>query len=730
MRISLRLKLAFLSLLLLLFPLLGLRLNTLLKNSLITSQKETLAFTARAVATALGNRGDLFAREQFHSLDRKKDLYLFQLSSVMRLDGLLDDWQPEYVQAKNFGAKRVQDGKHKKLSPSVSFRHLTGKQGIYLYAFFEVTDDAVVYRSKKSLHLDRSDHLQIVVEGDGWQRKYLVTSYASGWVNGFLMPSNPGRFPVVAPDVQGVWRETDRGYILELRMPLTLTGKRLAFTIVDVDDSATGRIIARVGTADLTRNQDPGWLLATSKAIEKILSTLDLPAARIRVVDSNHHVRAQVGSLRTVSPAVYSENRFMEHFIASLHELMQPLYRFFITSFSSEIPADAPQPTALDIQGITEGLAGKSSLASYLIKDGTVKVMAAITPLKDGDSTIGAVVVEQTTNSILALSNRLIEEILLLSVLAFLVGGGALLLFAFRISARIRRLRNQAASSITVDGRVHNDINPGNSRDEIGDLGQTLHSMLTQLKLQVEHRENMADNLEHEMRTPLAGIAASLKNLSRELENPSGTIQKYLDWAGRDVVRLEKLLTSIREATTLQEALQQEAQEVFDLGRALSLWIAHGWQQTRPDICFECSIPKSPVPVLGDPVRLRQAMDKLVDNAISFHALGTPVQISLQWQASQAILRVINRGSSIDPALQHQIFNSMVSSRKNKGALPHLGLGLYIVRTIITHHRGRVECVNLMGDDTGVCFTVILPAADNRGSSQTSGRATSVKHVY
>jgi signal transduction histidine kinase len=58
------------------------------------------------------------------------------------------------------------------------------------------------------------------------------------------------------------------------------------------------------------------------------------------------------------------------------------------------------------------------------------------------------------------------------------------------------------------------------ARDEIGDLGRTVYSMLNQLKQQVVHREKMADNLEHEMRTPLAGVAASLKNLEQELDDP------------------------------------------------------------------------------------------------------------------------------------------------------------------------------------------------------------------
>ncbi len=712
MRISLRIKLALVSLLLLLFPLLGMRLNTIIKNNLITSQEDTLSFTAQAVAAALASQADLFSREQFHALNRNNDLYLFQLFNAIRLDGQLADWHPEYDQAQFFGNQSSGDSEENSEPRNLGFRHLAGKQGKHLYAFFEVQDDHLVFRNRQSLRLDRSDHLQILIEGDGWRRRYLVSPHEPGWVNGFRMPDNPIKFPVIESGIQGVWRRTERGYVLEIRMPLALLGKRLSFTIVDVDDPEKRQITAQLGTA-AAGSEEPGWLLGTSKAIEAILQSLDRPYARIRVVDGNQRVRAQVGSLRAYRERDISRGGMTALMMERVHRLLQPLYRFFTTSFSADITDQVSQPTALDLKGIAEALAGNSSLTRYRMEDDKVEVMAAITPLRDGKEVVGAVVVEQTTNSILALSNRLIEETLSLSLLAFVLGGGVLLVFAFRISARIRRLRNQAAASLTDDGRVRNIIPTGKAGDEIGDLGNTLHSMLEQLKLQVEHREKMADNLEHEMRTPLAGVAASLKNLAEELGETSVEIQQYLAWAGRDVLRLEELLTSIREATTLQESLQLEAQEVFDLGRAVSLWLEHGWQQTCPEIAFVYEPPRQSVAVKGDPLRLRQAMDKLVENAVSFHAPGTAITLCLQLSGTTVSLQVINLGSSIDPSLQRQIFNSMVSSRPEKDDLPHLGLGLYIVRTITQYHGGTVRVDNLQDGQHGVVFTMILPVVES-----------------
>ncbi len=706
LRFSLRLKLALLSLLLLLFPLLGMRLNNSLKNSLITSQQDTLSLTAQAVSAALTNRNDLFDREQFHGLNQDRDLYLFQLSNIIRLDGRLDDWWPELSEAEEFGREHLISSPEDYVRQTLSFRHLAGKQDKFLYALFDVQDDHVVYRDKNSLRLDRSDHLQIVIEDHAGQRKYLITAYERGWVNGFLMPDNPIKFPVSEQRIQGVWQQNKNGYILEIRIPLELLGNKLAFIVADVDDEKSRTVKALIGTSNLKEDKAPGWLLTTSTPIEEILKSLDRPYARIRVVDRNQRIRAQVGSLRKAERLATKPDKLS----ARINELLRPLYRFFINPFLTEFKDQASQPTELDLQGIKEGLAGKHTITSYLMEDGQVEVMAAVTPLYEQEKIIGAVVVEQTTNSILFLSNRLIEETLSLSVLAFLFGGGILLLFAFRISARIRRLSNQAAAAITPDGRIQNTINRDGAGDEIGDLGRTLDSMLSQLQQQIEHREQMADNLEHEMRTPLAGVAASLKNLKQEQreENPPEHIMEYIQWAERDVQRLEELLTSIREATTLKNALLLDSMELLDFSKAVSMWLEHGWRLSFEKVDLVYQAQEYEMMVNGDPVRLRQALDKLVENAVSFHKPGTPIELKLAQHSDTISMQVINQGATIEPEMQQQIFNSMVSNRPLKDNRPHMGLGLYIVRTVLEHHRGRVSVQNLE-NGTGVMFTITLP---------------------
>jgi two-component system sensor histidine kinase ChvG len=114
---------------------------------------------------------------------------------------------------------------------------------------------------------------------------------------------------------------------------------------------------------------------------------------------------------------------------------------------------------------------------------------------------------------------------------------------------------------------------------------------------------------------------------------------------------------------------------------------------------------------------LAQMLDKLVDNAASFSPPAAEIQLRLgPLEAGYYCLAIRNHGPLLPAAMQHQLFDSMVSVRdssdKPAGAIPariHLGLGLHIVRLIVEFHRGKVEATNL-ADGSGVEFRVSVPA--------------------
>lgn len=193
---------------------------------------------------------------------------------------------------------------------------------------------------------------------------------------------------------------------------------------------------------------------------------------------------------------------------------------------------------------------------------------------------------------------------------------------------------------------------------------------------------------------------------------------------------MESLLTAIRDATSLREALEYDFPETFDIASALSLWLEHGWRPSYPGVEFICEVPPESILVHGDPDRLRQMLEKLIDNAVSFHAAETPVSLQLSAGQDSLELRISNEGNPIAPDMLGHIFNSMVSLRTQKETTPHLGLGLYIVRTIIEHHHGTIRAENLSDGRTGVCFIVSLPRQTKTLNHPQNNEKTNLDEGY
>ncbi len=743
LKISLRLKLALISLILLFIPVLGIKISEQIKRDLLVSQEETLIFSARAVATVLTEKPELFIQERFHPKNSAEMVYLLPLKHPIRLNAELDDWPEKEKKAKALTEKNLLFKAEQYTFDSFHALHMTGERGKYIYAFFSITDDRIVYRGTNSLRVDRSDHLQIRIEDNkGQLQQYQISPRQPGWVNGYLYDRR--ETAVLDTRIQGVWKETDSGYTIEIRLPRKMVGNKLSFALIDVDDSNTREIKyilsnsrkdhqqenlvlqgngkKRTEGKTQKKDQEPGWIISPSETIESILKTFDRPNFRVSIVDANQRIRATYGEL-TAQPAQPAKGQRKESYVPHLAgSLLAPIYQLFTRPFSNSIIANPEALSTLNLDGVKQALNGKTSLTRYTPptnstattaknnKKDPVEVMAAIVPLKNGKNTVGAVVVEQTTNTILTLQNKVIEESVTIAILAFVFGGLTLIFFASRISSRIRKVGRNAANAITSSGQIH-PIKPMGSKDEIGELSRTLSRMLNQLKVQSEFREQMADNLEHEMRTPLAGISASLKNLAGELAELPPKTQRYVNWALEDVKRLEALMTQIRDATSLQEMLSRDQREEFKLDLAIEFWLNEGWQPTFPETLFCYNCHQKNLIFHGDPQRIHQMLDKLLENAVSFHRPKTTIAIDLEQRGENLVISVQNEGSTIPEELQGQIFNSMVSKRtagNGKENKPHLGLGLYIVRTIVEAYNGKIS-VSSSTNPAQTLFRIELP---------------------
>lgn len=714
--LSIRTKLLLVTSTLLIIPWIGSKYIQEMDAYLRHGQEQALLDRAQIVAALLHERPEFFKGQADVSQTARtvRHLYVRPLQTPIQLDGYAEDWRPYKDRMQNFSHEQILFQEDENQSPSLSFRHQVGSYKHYLYAIFQVTDNHIVYRRPSSLQLMQSDHLQIaMLDREGEFKRYVITTLSPGWVNAHRIP-NPGDVGTTGPEVRikGEWQETANGYIIEIRIPLSMIGAKLAFAIADVDDPQHRTITSLIGTAGVDDPETLGTIVVPSPEVEKLLKQLERRSSRTWVIDNKYRVIGIAGNLvEGLNASEYGINGD-EQERPLFAGLLQLFYQWILEQPASEFQDDLSSASRLGGKEVVAALAGQPATRWRKTPDERVSILTATYPVRSGDQVVGAVAIEETSNNIVILQNRAMEILINLSLLAFTITSVVLLVFASRLSVRVRRLRDEAESAIGSDGRVQGTMSNSNAGDEIGDLSRSFSGMLSRLSEYNRYLETMASKLTHELRTPITVVRSSLENLDpTKLDAESQTFtQRALD----GIERLSGILNRMSEATRLEQTLQQENKSVFDLKQVISGCV-EGYRLAHPQQIFELQLDTASQTVAymiqGVPDLIAQMLDKLVNNAIDFGA-DKPILIRLESIQDSVKLSVLDQGPGLPDEMQGNLFDSMVSLRSERSDEPHLGLGLYIVRLIAAFHQGTVTAENRM-DTTGAKFSIIFPLNKN-----------------
>jgi len=715
--LSIRSKLLFVALALLLIPWMGYEYVKGMKTFLLQGQENALSLTARAVSTVLNDRPEFFDPKTGASelIGQPSDLFAFALPNYIRLDGDTGDWGEQLNQMSRIDGS---DGLTCDLDydpDSLSYSTIIGYRGPYLYGLFVVTDDKWVPRDMTLRGLDNSDHLRLVIEHPGGRvKRYVLTAAEPGRMAGYLM-DDQWKYPLTGEpnyDLKAEMQLAETGYIVELRIPRFLVGSqsRLGFVVVDVDDPDK-RAINRILTASKTSESDEplSRLLIHSPEIAKILRGLDRPVARIWVLDRQQKVRAVVGKLSSDLPDNAQPKAWSEQFKHWYDSILHDVYNLIVGGSESDVEDFATDISHRNEEIFKKAVAGLPQTERRPSLDKSSEILMAAHPVWSGDQVLGVVVVEQSSNEVLKNQQQLLENVISVTLLVIVIITGALVLFASRLTLRIHRLRNATDRAIGPDGRVRNPriTNEENAGDEIGDLSRSISGMLDRLSQYTRYLEGLPDTLAHELNNPLNVVNSSLEILQEEI--PETQNSKYMTRAKNGIIRLGSILTNLTEAANLEEALNSESRERFDLVRLVSSYV-EGYQLTHPNRKFELIIRSHPLNIEGVQDLIAQMLDKLADNAVDFGKEGTPILVRLDELNNFARLTIVNQGQLLPHTMGDRLFDPMVSVGKKNAKQSRLGLGLYVVKLIAEYHEGKVEAAN-RPDHAGAMFTVSLPLA-------------------
>ncbi len=714
---GIRFKLVFMSSFLLVIPWLGYQYILEMEDYLRRSQEQTILGTAQALATALNERPELFDEGNYSPARRSNDLYIYPIFHPLSLDdGSVLDWR-EYQQyevefdSKNYLRTPLNPSRYYGNEDTLHYGIMLGEYNRSLYAYFKVVDDHIVYRSRDSLSINRSDFLQISILDNEHSaiNRYVVAPHAPEFIFPYQVNENFSD-PRYEDRINGQWYETPDGYEIELQIPLDMLGDKLGFAIYDVDDPLTRKINTVVASSDVNSMERLGSLLRPTPEIDRIVAGMGHTSSRIQVVDLNGRILLTVGDIQTASGLTLTneeDNRIQNRYWRLFEDrVLLPLYYRILTKPSNDFIDELYTGVTREGSHISAALQGNPQTQFRTLADTQTRILEAAHPILANGEVTGAVIVDQNMNGIRTFRNQALERLFNTMLAVLMAVALGLFFFASRISSRIQALRNQAEMIIDENGRLRNSIKATKNYDEIGDLSRSFSNMVDRLGQYTNYLENMSSRLSHELRTPVTVVRSSLENLGMVANNAESAV--YIERAEEGIKRLNLILTNMSEATRLEQMLQTSEKEKIDLAKVLRGCV-EGFKLAFPQYSFATDIVPDPIFIRGVPEYIAQLMDKLVDNATEFTFPGEPIRVTCHALRDHAIVKVSNKGPLLPEAMKDRLFDSMISVRsQDKQKQPHLGIGLHIARLIAEYHGGQIRADNLPDGD-GVVLTLVLP---------------------
>ncbi|MEH6354408.1 MAG: histidine kinase dimerization/phospho-acceptor domain-containing protein [Marinobacter sp.] len=705
--LSLKRQLLLVSLLMLLVPLAGVQFALELDNILRQQAQQQLQQQANRLALLTGD--ELLAQPPLAA--GTFAIYTAAQNSALLLDGYADDW-PGYDSSEPFPPSAQAP-----LSALQPWQQLPGADPQPGAIYWQAS------HSDKALYLliripgqrprlfnpgaPQQAHHRLLLQRFSGANELRVKPRNQAWL---LRPSAPGQLPARSganwattdTDVNAFWQPVANGWQLELSMPRPATGSRIAFALYGGQGvAAENPPLAQIPAATLIRRNGD---------LEQTLASWLDSGQQLRVIEESGWVIARQQRTVITKPATTTVIEPSKARLDQADENASWLQQVGQNLLKALVKANQPDSLLVNEQLWRQFPVNLPAAALMRHSNGSLW-LSAQAPVFGGRT----LVLEQSLDQLLNISGAALGTVLARSFLIIIGLVVVLLGYASWLSWRISRLAKWVSQCVDADGRMATQTplqtQSGIGNDELGQLQQRFNQLISSLHGYNQYLESFSQRLSHELKTPLAVVRSSLDNLTHCTDEAER--QNYLTRAQSAVARLSGILRSMSEAARLEQSLEAEHKEVFDVAEVLTQ-VTAAYQALNPHHVIVYRGPKHGSQVLGSPELLVQLLDKLVDNARDFTPREQRIELNLRRVDQGWQLSVFNEGSQLPAGAD--IFSAFVSHRVGQfhTSEHHLGQGLLIAQLIANYHQTRLEADNQNRNGLdGVAFQLVISAAES-----------------
>jgi signal transduction histidine kinase len=264
--------------------------------------------------------------------------------------------------------------------------------------------------------------------------------------------------------------------------------------------------------------------------------------------------------------------------------------------------------------------------------------------------------------------------------------------------------------ALIVGWLVHRLAQEGEKAEARAEEAERLHEAesrtVEELRRLGRLRADFVSMVSHDVRTPLAAVIGSARTLEQRWRELSPEQRdRFLALIADETARLAALVGEVTDTSRIDQGTFSYKFGNVDIGALVDEAVAAA-EVARSEANVASAVQAGLPDIDGDPVRLRQVLTNLIDNAVKYSPEGAPVEVRAEAVNGHVRVAVVDHGSGIAPRDQRLIFERF--GRVPGTSKPGTGLGLYIARAIAEAHGGELRVSSKLGE--GSTFTLDLPS--------------------
>ena len=267
-------------------------------------------------------------------------------------------------------------------------------------------------------------------------------------------------------------------------------------------------------------------------------------------------------------------------------------------------------------------------------------------------------------------------------ILLLVIGGGALMSRA--IGRRIEAVSGAARQ--VMAGDLTKRIEVRGTRDDFDRLGETLNLMLARIEASLEAVHRVSDSVVHELRTPLARLQATL----RELEADPERNEALLGEAVSEVDRLQTIFEAVLRISRIEAARYAGETSAVDLSALLEDAAEYYQPEAEERGQTLATDVAAGLSIRGDRDLIFQAVLNLIDNAVKYAPRGGRIAVAAAERDGEVLVTVTDNGPGIRAELREKVTERFFRAPE-MAAEPGLGLGLALVSAVAAYHGSRLD---------------------------------------